>query len=121
MFRVSGNQNIKILCVFTSHNWHTKPRLKNKKLEVENLMSHNNINILCMQEVDIESNYDPEVLNIKDYNFELEVNSLKSRTGIYVSKSILYRRMKNLEGLYSNLFYPSAFPTTWSRLKSYHY
>ena len=68
--------------------------LKNKKLEIENLLSHNNISILCMQEVEIETNFDPEMLNIKDYNFELEVNSLKSRTGVYVTKSILYRRMK---------------------------
>ena len=50
--------------------------LKNKKLEVENLMSQNDISILCMQEVEIESNYDPNVLNIKNYNFELEVNSI---------------------------------------------
>ena len=77
--------------------------LKNKKLEVENLMSQNEISILCMQEVEIESNYDPNVLNIKNYNFELEVNSIKSRTGIFISKSILYRRMKNLEGVDSNL------------------
>ena len=73
--------------------------LKNKKLEVENLMSQNEISILCMQEVEIESNYDPNVLNIKNYNFELEVNSIKSRTGIFISKSMLYRRMKNLEGV----------------------
>ena len=39
--------------------------LKNKKLEVENLMSQNEISILCMQEIEIESNYDPSVLNIK--------------------------------------------------------
>ena len=50
--------------------------LKNKKLEIENLLSHNNISILCMQEVEIETNFDQEMLNIKDYNFELEVNSL---------------------------------------------
>ena len=31
--------------------------LKNKKLDVENLLSENKINILCLQEVEIESNY----------------------------------------------------------------
>ena len=77
--------------------------LKNKKLDVENLMAENDINNLCLQEVEIESVYDPSVLNIKNFHFELEVNSLKLRTGIYISKSVLYRRMKQLEGVDSNL------------------
>ena len=77
--------------------------LKNKKLDVENLMAENDINVLCLQEVEIESVYDPSVLNIKNFHFELEVNSLKLRTGIYISKSVLYRRMKQLEGVDSNL------------------
>ena len=34
------------------------PRLKNKKLDVENLMSENDINILCLQEVEIKWDYD---------------------------------------------------------------
>ena len=38
--------------------------LKNKKLDVENLLSENKINILCLQEVEIESNYDPNVLKL---------------------------------------------------------
>ena len=43
-----------------------------------------------MQEVEIEMNFDSEMLNIKDYNFELEVNSLKSRTDTYIIKGHLY-------------------------------
>ena len=35
---------------------------KNKKLDVENLMAENDINVLCLQEVEIESVYDPSVL-----------------------------------------------------------
>ena len=53
--------------------------------------------------MEIQSVYDPSVLNIKNYHFELEVHSLKSRTGIYISNSVLYRRMKQLEGVDSNL------------------
>ena len=44
--------------------------LKNKKLDVENLMSENDINILCLQEVKVETNFDSEVLKIKNFQFE---------------------------------------------------
>ena len=59
----------------------------------------NRIDILCLQEVEVESGYDPVSLNLKDYHFELEVNSVKSRTGIYIKKSIAYNRMHQLEGI----------------------
>ena len=77
--------------------------LKSKKLEVENILTENCIEILCLQEVKIESTYDQSLLKIKNYQFELENNSLKSRTGIFLSNSIIYKRMKQLEGMNSNL------------------
>ena len=60
--------------------------LKNKRINVENLLVNNCIDILCLQEVEVESGYDPVSLNLKDYQFELEVNSVKSKTGIYIKK-----------------------------------
>ena len=63
----------------------------------------NRIDILCLQEVEVESGYDPVSLNLKDYHFELEVNSVKSRTGIYIKKSIAYKRMHQLEGIGSHI------------------
>ena len=77
--------------------------LKNKKLDVENLMSENDTNILCLQEVEVEKNFDSEVLKIKNFQFELEANTLKSRTGICISNSVSDRRMRQLEGIDSNL------------------
>ena len=71
--------------------------LKNKKLDVENLMSENDINILCLQEVKVETNFDSEVLKIENFQFELEANTLKSRTGIYISNSVSYRGMRQLD------------------------
>ena len=77
--------------------------LKSKKLEVENILTENNIDILCLQEVEIDTTFDQILLKIKNYQFELETNSEKSRTGIYLSNALEYRRMKNLEGTDSNL------------------
>ena len=59
--------------------------LKSKKLEVDNILTENSIDILCLQEVEIESTYGQGLLKIKNYQFELETNSAKSRTGIYWS------------------------------------
>ena len=37
--------------------------LKNKRLEVERLMINNNVDIMCLQEVEIEKDYDFNALN----------------------------------------------------------
>ena len=77
--------------------------LKNKRLEVERLLMDINIKILCLQEVEVENNLDSKLLSLKDYQFELETNSIKSRTGIYIANDISYRRMFTLEGVDSNM------------------
>ena len=77
--------------------------LKSKRIDVENLLRENEIKILCLQEVEIEPGLDPESLNLNEYQFELETNSVKARTGIYVNNSIQYRRMKHLEGSESHI------------------
>ena len=51
-----------------------------------------------MQEVEVESGFDHSTLNIKGYDLEIETNSVKSRTGIYISKDINYSRKIDLEG-----------------------
>ena len=75
--------------------------LKSKKLEVERLLKDQSVNSFCLQEVEIENSFDENLLSLSGYNFELESNSLKSRTGIYVSKDINYKRMRTLEGVNS--------------------
>ena len=40
---------------------------------------------------------------MKDFVLELENNSVKARTGIYLSNSINYKRKSELEGIDSNL------------------
>ena len=72
--------------------------LKNKREEVKRLLSENGINILCVQETEIEKDYDKEILNIHNYKLELEYNSIKARVGIYIDESIHYIRRTDLEG-----------------------
>ena len=77
--------------------------LANKKLEVENLINNNHLDVLCLHETEIPKSMDPKILAVKDFVLELENNSVKARTGIYLSNCINYKRKSELEGIDSNL------------------
>ena len=47
--------------------------LKNKRLEIENLMSDNDIKIKCLQEVDVKSNYDPNIQHRQTVTIHLHI------------------------------------------------
>ena len=47
--------------------------LKNKRLEIENLMSDNDIKIMCLQEVDVESSYDPNIQHRQTVSIHLPI------------------------------------------------
>ena len=70
--------------------------LKNKKLQVKNLVTSSDIDILLLQETEIESNYDTNTLTFSGFNFEAENNSVKSRVGAYIKNEINYTRMYSL-------------------------
>ena len=61
--------------------------LMNKLLHVDNILVENKIDILCLQEVEIPANVAVKNLSISGFNIELETNSEKSRTCIYISES----------------------------------
>ena len=77
--------------------------LMNKLILINNILVENEIDILCLQEVEIRKNVASKDLNIRGFNLELENNSEKSRTCIYVSNKIKYRRRPDLEGINSNI------------------
>ena len=77
--------------------------LKNKRLELERLMNDNNIDIMCLQEVEIEKDYDYTTLNLENFCLEVENNSVKSRVGIFINNEITYKRMDLLEGIDSHI------------------
>ena len=59
--------------------------------------------IIINKEVEIPKNVAGKDLNLSGFNLELENNSEKSRTCIYVSNKIKYRRRPDLEGINSNV------------------
>ena len=77
--------------------------LKNKRCEVERLMIGNNIDILCLQEVEIDKDYDYHALNLNNYCLEIEHNTIKSRVGMFVGNNVNYTRMHQLEGIDSHV------------------
>ena len=77
--------------------------LKNKKLLVKRLMDDNKIDVLCMQETEVGNDLNIDQLSISGYSLELEKNSIKSRVGLYISKSLKYVRRIDLEGQDSNI------------------
>ena len=52
------------------------------------MMIENKIDILCLQEVEIESDFKNDLLSIPSYTLELERNTIKARTGIYMSEEM---------------------------------
>ena len=58
--------------------------LKYKKEVLNRMIIENKIDILCFQEAEIESDFNNDLLNIPGYCLELERNTMKARTGIYM-------------------------------------
>ena len=67
------------------------------------MLEEHEIDILSMQETEINNNLNHDELRIANYSLELEKNSLKSRVGFYITKSVSYVRRYNLEGTDSNM------------------
>ena len=72
-------------------------------LLVKRLLDENKIDVLFMQETEIGNDLNIDQLSMSGYSMELEKNSIKSRVGYYISKSIKYVRRNDLEGQNSNI------------------
>ena len=67
------------------------------------MIKDNNIDICCIQECEILKDYPSNILSFKNYNLEVENNSIKARCCIYIRGGISYVRRDDLEGVDSNL------------------
>ena len=74
-----------------------------KKEDVKDIVQRNEIDILCLQEVEVEFGFNSSLLEFGGYSLEVETNSLKSRTAIYIKNGIRYNRRYDLEGNNSHL------------------
>ena len=77
--------------------------LKFKKDLVKNILLENDIDVLSLQETEIESDFDCELLSIPGYRFEYETNDVKRRVGTYIRNTIKYERCSSLEGINNHL------------------
>ena len=77
--------------------WNVCLGISNKKDTVIDHLIENKIDICALQETEIPMNYPENTLNFKNYNLELESNTVKKRVGIYVNRKINYTRRTDLE------------------------
>ena len=71
--------------------------LPNEKDIVTSTLTSNDIDICCLQETEIPSDFPIHILNSKKYCLEAEQNSVKKRVGIYVKNGLKYKRREDLE------------------------
>ena len=77
--------------------------LKNKKDLVKGIIIENKIDVLCLQETELEINLNHNLMSFPGFNNESEINTSRSRVGIYVSSKLDYVRRSDLEGIDSHL------------------
>ena len=81
----------------TIASWNLCLGLSNKKDSVIETLKQNDIQICCLQETEIDVNFPEKVLNCSGFNIELETNTVKKRTGIYLRTDVKYNRRTDLE------------------------
>ena len=77
--------------------------MKYKKDLISNILSEFEIDVLAMQEIELEHDFDCDLLSIPGYKFEAEANSFKKRVGFYIKDNVKYERKIDLEGQDSHL------------------
>ena len=77
--------------------------LQAKKELVKQTILFEKIDILCMQETELNKNFDHNLLSFPGFTIETEKNTASSRVGIFISNEIDYVRKIELEGEDSNL------------------
>ena len=85
------------MILFPSATWNLCLGIANKKEIVTDCLNENNIQVCCLQETEINQGFPEEILNCNNYILELEMNTTKKGTGIYLNKNVKYIRRRDLE------------------------
>jgi endonuclease/exonuclease/phosphatase family metal-dependent hydrolase len=83
---MSRNKSLKV-CT-----WNVCLGIKYKLRQVEEIMRNNEIDIICLQEVELAQEDDLSLLEINGYTMEIERSSGKRRSMIYIRNTIQYER-----------------------------
>jgi exonuclease III len=78
--------------------WNLCLGLGSKKDLVQRYIQENNLDVCCVQETEIDKNFNEELLTFPGYSLEVERNDVKRRVAIYVRNTMNYRRRAELEG-----------------------
>ena len=70
---------------------------------MKDILMSNEIDILAMQEIELESTFDINLLSNSGYILETENTKHKKRVGIYIRNNIKYERCSRLEEEDNNL------------------
>ena len=76
--------------------WNPCLGLKNKKDYVEKIMNENKINMCCLQEIELEPNFEHNLLSTRDFTLLVKKNDYKSRTGVYLKNGTIFIVRKNV-------------------------
>ena len=77
--------------------WNICLGLKNKKDYIYQVINEKNIDICLLQEVEIEKDFDANLLTSRDHKIEVETNCVKARTAVIIKDNIEYTRKHDIE------------------------
>ena len=83
--------------------WNICLGLKGKKDYVKSVICEKGLDICCIQECEIKPDFPSNLLTFKDYNLEVESNSIKSRCCVYIRNMVNYKRRRDIEGEDNNI------------------
>ena len=98
--------------------WNLCLGLPNKKDIVLNEIELNRIDVCCMQETEIDTNYPTNILSSKTHEFECEKSSGKRRVGVYINRHLKYTRRDDLEEIDQHVVIIDVFLKTALRIIS---
>ena len=90
--------------------------LQNKKPLIKQILIQEKIDILCLQETELNKNFDHNLLSFPGFCYESETNDIISRVGIYIKNDINFVRKTELEGVNQHLIVIDIVGSTKLRL-----
>ena len=77
--------------------WNVCLGIKYKLRQVEEIIKKNDIDIICLQEVELTDEIDLTLVELDGYNMEIESGQGKKRTMLYIRNTIKYERHEDKE------------------------
>ena len=80
--------------------WNLCLGLANKKDYETETLHRDNIDLCCMQEIELKTDFNHELLYCRGHSLLVEKNTVKSRCGIYVRSVVKYSRREEVKVWY---------------------